>query len=194
MENLTNRTKSPGRNSSGSSQSDHTPLSGLAPAKESVGSLNGLQQFLKLHDALKSAYTNFQVCVLYMYLHNILRPHPYFQVSISPLFSDKFSHMLSVVHSIMACVLEVALADEIGHHVEELISYLSVTLLVDAPGSFLCLQQLLNALFGMNVATQQTHLYSPYLSSLPYTLQATLSPPLPRLFSSQMLYAIPLIM
>lgn len=77
------------------------------------------------------------------------------------------------VYSTMAAVLEVALAEEIGRHVKELISYLTVTLVVDTPGAFLCLQQLLNALFGMNVATQQTHLYSPYLSSLPYSLEAT---------------------
>ena len=74
----------------------------------------------------------------------------------------------------MAAVLEVALADEVGRHVEELISYLGVTLIVDTPGAFLCLQQLLNALFGMNIATQQTHLYSPYLSSLSYALDTPL--------------------
>ena len=77
-----------------------------------------------------------------------------------------------MVHSAMAAVLEVALADEVGRYVKELISYLAVTLAVDAPGAFLCLQQLINALIGMNVAAQQTHLYSPYLSSLPYVLEA----------------------
>jgi len=30
--------------------------------------------------------------------------------------------------------------------------------------------QLLNALFGMNAAAQHTHLYSPYISSLPYDI------------------------
>ena len=30
--------------------------------------------------------------------------------------------------------------------------------------------QLLNALFGLNTAAQHTHLYSPYISSLPYNL------------------------
>ena len=32
--------------------------------------------------------------------------------------------------------------------------------------------QLLNSLFGLNVAMQQTHVYSPFLCSLPYTLKA----------------------
>ena len=98
----------------------------------------------------------------------------FIKVSISPSSTDRFSNFLLTVHSSMAAVLEVALADEVGRHVEELISYLSVTLIVDTPGAFLCLQQLLNALFGMNIATQQTHLYSPYLSSLSYALDTPL--------------------
>lgn len=36
-----------------------------------------------------------------------------------------------------------SLAEEVGRHVEEITSYLSVTITVDASGALLCLQQVL---------------------------------------------------
>ncbi len=59
--------------------------------------------------------------------------------------------------------------------------------------------QLLNALFGLNVAAQHTHLHSPYISSLPYnlvTLQGwvwvCLSPPItpPTRSSARSVYGV----
>ena len=170
METALRVAKSPGSRSAQSAQSPQSPT----PSSSSVtlGNISGQPNFTKLYDALKSAYTTYQVNFLPSYLSVYLSVF-ISQVSISPSSTDRFSNFLHTVHSSVAAVLEVALTEEIGRHVEELISYLSVTLIVDTPGAFLCLQQLLNALFGMNIATQQTHLYSPYLSSLPYALDTT---------------------
>ncbi|XP_019850343.1 PREDICTED: huntingtin-like isoform X2 [Amphimedon queenslandica] len=129
------------------------------PIKEAIGSFNTNPHYLKLYHALNSAYINYKV-------------------SIDPLDEDKFTMFLCQVHHCLAGVFEVALAEEVGRHVEEIIMYLTATIKVDSPGALLCLQQKLNALFGMNVATQQTHLYSPFLSSLPYSLEALPNPPI----------------
>lgn len=65
------------------------------------------------------------------------------QVSIDQSVDDKFSSLLSQVHQCLAGVFEVSLAEEVGRHVEEITSYLSVTITVDASGALLCLQQVL---------------------------------------------------
>lgn len=84
--------------------------------------------------------------------------------------------------------LQVALAADVGKHVEELMTYFTHTFKVDPSGALLCVQQvtpslahgnlslacflfqLLNALFGMNAAAQHTFLHSPFLSSLTFDL------------------------
>ena len=63
------------------------------------------------------------------------------QVSIDPLDEDKFTMFLCQVHHCLAGVFEVALAEEVGRHVEEIIMYLTATIKVDSPGALLCLQQ-----------------------------------------------------
>lgn len=99
-----------------------TPRSLSAPTKDWVGRVVGMQHYLKMHDSLRAAHTNYQV-------------------SISPGAEDRFLGLLAAVHGCMAAVLEVVLADEIGRMVEEIVKYLAVTIQVDAPGALLCLQQ-----------------------------------------------------
>ena len=50
---------------------------------------------------------------------------------------------LCQVHHCLAGVFEVALAEEVGRHVEEIIMYLTATIKVDSPGALLCLQQVM---------------------------------------------------
>ena len=50
---------------------------------------------------------------------------------------------LSQLHHCLAGVLEVSLAEEAGRHVEEILSYISATISVDAPGALLCVQQVM---------------------------------------------------
>ena len=92
------------------------------PTKEWVGRVAGMQHYLKMHDSLRAAHTNYQV-------------------SISPGTEDRFLNLLAAVHGCLAAVLEVALAEEIGRLVEEIVKYIAVTIQVDAPGALLCLQQ-----------------------------------------------------
>ena len=89
--------------------------------------------------------------------------------------------------------MQIATANDIGKHVEEILGYIAYSIKVDSAGGILCVQQvyiythtmgslytevdlyftqLLNALFGLNVVAQRTHLHSPYMSSLPYDLSA----------------------
>ena len=64
-------------------------------------------------------------------------------MSINPSMEDKFSLFLSQLHHCLAGVLEVSLAEEAGRHVEEILSYISATISVDAPGALLCVQQVM---------------------------------------------------
>jgi len=123
----------------------------LVHLRDGIGQFAHMPHFLKVMDSCKAAYTNYQV-------------------SLAPVGEDKFSKMLVICHNTLAALLEVALADDVGKSVEELLGYLGITVKVDPSGSLLCVQQLLNALFGLNTAAQHTHLYSPYISSLPYDI------------------------
>ena len=90
--------------------------------------------------------------------------------------------------------MKAALADDVGKHVEEILGYIRHTIKVDPSGGLLCVQQvvrhyntsdslnahcyyvymqLLNALFGLNAASQHTYIYSPYISSLPYDIRSS---------------------
>lgn len=91
--------------------------------------------------------------------------------------------------------MKASLADDVGKHVEEILGYIRYTVKVDPSGGFLCVQQvsgltsnvsklqvnmcvnihvqLLNALFGLNAASQHTYIYSPYISSLPYDIRSS---------------------
>ena len=103
-------------------EGDLSPRLSSVPAKEWVGRVAGMQHYLKMHDSLKAAHTNYQV-------------------SISPGAEDRFLSLLAAVHGCLAAVLEVALAEEVGRMVEEIVKYVTVTIQVDAPGALLCLQQ-----------------------------------------------------
>lgn len=102
-----------------------------------------MPHYLKLYDALNSAYSNYKASNSsygnwFDWFNYII-----LQVSIDQSVDDKFSSLLSQVHQCLAGVFEVSLAEEVGRHVEEITSYLSVTITVDASGALLCLQQVL---------------------------------------------------
>jgi hypothetical protein len=117
--------------------------------RDGIGQFASLHPYLKIMDACRSAYTNYQV-------------------SLAAVGEDKFSRLLQSTHIMATTLLEVALAADVGKHVEELMAYFTCTFKVDPSGALLCVQQLLNALFGMNAAAQHTFIHSPYLSSLSY--------------------------
>lgn len=138
-------------------------LSGETPtkpplSKDGLGTFNQQSSYNNIYEACKSAYTNYQV-------------------SLQLVGEDKFSQLLLTVHTTLAGVLEFALASDVGKHVEELLGLLAVSVQVDPSGSLLCVQQLLNALFGMNTAAQHTPHFSPYITSLPYTPSTSVTLP-----------------
>ncbi|KAL5499651.1 hypothetical protein EMCRGX_G011104 [Ephydatia muelleri] len=143
MENMTQKIKG------GISLGGDTPTK-PSLSKDGLGTFNQQSSYNNIYEACKSAYTNYQV-------------------SLQLVGEDKFSQLLLAVHTTLAGVLEFALASDVGKHVEELLGLLAVSVRVDPSGSLLCVQQLLNALFGMNTAGQHTPLFSPYITSLPYT-------------------------
>lgn len=78
------------------------------------------------------------------------------QVSLAAVGEDKFSRLLQSTHNLATILLEVslppsllfarvclqvALAADISKHVEELMSYFTVTFQVDPSGALLCVQQ-----------------------------------------------------
>ncbi|CAI7995434.1 Huntingtin [Geodia barretti] len=121
--------------------------------RDGLGQFSSSQPHLKILDTCRSAYTNYQV-------------------SLARVGEDKFSRLLQSTHNLTTILMEVALAADVSKHVEELMSYFTITFTVDPSGALLCVQQLLNALFGMNAAAQHTPIHSPYLSSLPFELHS----------------------
>ncbi|CAG5125625.1 unnamed protein product, partial [Candidula unifasciata] len=103
--------------------------------KDSIGVFYNLPQYMKLFDVLKGSYSNFKT-------------------SLDLTSSDKFCGILRTTLTVLSQLLEIATLYDIGLVTEELLGYLKVTMALEPTWTVLCVQQLLKALFGTNLASQ----------------------------------------
>lgn len=103
--------------------------------KEGIGTFYNLPQYMKLYEVLKGAYSNYKI-------------------SLDLSSSDKFCSLVRTTLDVMAQLLEVCMLQDIGKHAEEILSYFKSTVVLEPTSTVLCVQQLLKALFGTNLASQ----------------------------------------
>nr|XP_055060920.1 huntingtin isoform X1 [Misgurnus anguillicaudatus] len=101
-----------------------------------LGSFYHLPTYLKLYDALRATHANFKVT---LDLHNT---------------NEKFGSFLRSVLDVLSQVLELATLNDIGKCVEEILGYLKACFSREPTMATVCVQQLLKALFGTNLASQ----------------------------------------
>ncbi|KAJ7336620.1 hypothetical protein OS493_011839 [Desmophyllum pertusum] len=127
------------------------------PPKSSIGMFHHLPHYMKLYEIIKGAYSNNQVTLI-------------------GSGQDKFCQFLAATLDALSVLLEVTAFADIGKHVEEIIGYLQVCVKLEATKTFLCVQQLLRAMFGVNALSQpeliQTPLVPPCLAYSHVTLPA----------------------
>ncbi|KAL3192992.1 hypothetical protein MRX96_058498 [Rhipicephalus microplus] len=99
-----------------------------------LGHFSSLPQYMKLYEVLKSAHSNYKV-------------------SLDAGSSEKFLGLLKAVLVTMGQILEVAQLQDLNRHVEELLSYLRLSMTVEPLTTVQCVRQLLKALFGTNLTS-----------------------------------------
>ncbi|MFT7807444.1 huntingtin isoform X1 [Arapaima gigas] len=102
----------------------------------SLGSFCHLPPYLKLYDVLKATHANYKVT---LDLHNT---------------SEKFGSFLRSALDVLSQLLELATLHDIGKCVEEILGYLKSCFSREPTMATICVQQLLKALFGTNLASQ----------------------------------------
>ncbi|KAH9487495.1 hypothetical protein Btru_075739 [Bulinus truncatus] len=103
--------------------------------KDCVGSFFNIPQYMKLFEILRGSYSNFKT-------------------TLDLTSSDKFCTILRTTLTVLSQLLEIATLYDIGKVTEEILGYLKVTMALEPTWTVLCVQQLLKALFGTNLASQ----------------------------------------
>ncbi|GFO37998.1 huntingtin-like [Plakobranchus ocellatus] len=103
--------------------------------RDGVGVFYNIPQYMKLFDIIRGSYSNFKT-------------------SLDLTSSDKFCTMLKAVLTVLSQLLEIATLYDVGKVTEELLGYLKVTMSLEPTWTVQCVQQLLKALFGTNLASQ----------------------------------------
>ncbi|XP_067297352.1 huntingtin isoform X3 [Pseudorasbora parva] len=101
-----------------------------------LGSFYHLPPYLKLYDALRATHANYKVT---LDLHNT---------------NEKFGGFLRSALDVLSQLLELATLHDIGKCVEEILGYLKSCFSREPTMATVCVQQLLKALFGTNLASQ----------------------------------------
>ncbi|XP_051558825.1 huntingtin-like isoform X1 [Myxocyprinus asiaticus] len=101
-----------------------------------LGSFYHLPTYLKLYDALRATQANYKVT---LDLHNT---------------NEKFGSFLRSALDVLSQLLELATLHDIGKCVEEILCYLKSCFSREPTMATVCVQQLLKALFGTNLASQ----------------------------------------
>ncbi|XP_071090376.1 huntingtin-like isoform X1 [Haliotis cracherodii] len=103
--------------------------------KDGLGIFYSLPQYMKVYEMLRGAYSNYKI-------------------SLDLNSSDKFCNLLKVTLAVFSQILEIATLFDIGKYAEEFLGYLKSTMTMEPTFTVLCVQQLLKALFGTNLANQ----------------------------------------
>ncbi|XP_052401425.1 huntingtin isoform X2 [Carassius gibelio] len=101
-----------------------------------LGSFYHLPPYLKLYDALRATHANYKVT---LDIHNT---------------NEKFGSFLRSTLDVLSQLLEMATLHDIGKCVEEILGYLKSCFSREPTMATVCVQQLLKALFGTNLASQ----------------------------------------
>uniref|UniRef100_T1IW53 Huntingtin n=1 Tax=Strigamia maritima TaxID=126957 RepID=T1IW53_STRMM len=106
----------------------------IKPASASIGlgAFHGLPHYLRMFEVLKSSYSNYKL-------------------TLDMQGSERFSALLRTCLDVMSQLLEISTMTEVGEHAEEILSYLKSTITMEAMPTLRCVQQLLKALFGINL-------------------------------------------
>uniref|UniRef100_A0A672KV16 Huntingtin n=1 Tax=Sinocyclocheilus grahami TaxID=75366 RepID=A0A672KV16_SINGR len=120
-------------NTGRSADSTATPA---ANKSTTLGSFYHLPPYLKLYDALRATHANYKVT---LDLHNT---------------NEKFGSFLRSALDVLSQLLEMATLHDIGKCVEEILGYLKSCFSREPTMATVCVQQLLKALFGTNLASQ----------------------------------------
>ncbi|XP_043091608.1 huntingtin isoform X2 [Puntigrus tetrazona] len=123
----------------GEANTGRTADSTVTPAvnkSTTLGSFYHLPPYLKLYDALRATHANYKVT---LDLHNT---------------NEKFGSFLRSALDVLSQMLELATLHDIGKCVEEILGYLKSCFSREPTMATVCVQQLLKALFGTNLASQ----------------------------------------
>ncbi|XP_064465594.1 huntingtin-like [Ornithodoros turicata] len=102
----------------------------------------------------KSQISNFASLPHYLRLHDVLRAaHSTYKVSLDSSSCEKFSGLLKAALETVGQILEVAQLQDVNRCVEELLSFLKLSIGVEPQATVQCVRQLLKALFGTNLAS-----------------------------------------
>uniref|UniRef100_UPI00358E7878 huntingtin isoform X3 n=1 Tax=Myxine glutinosa TaxID=7769 RepID=UPI00358E7878 len=132
---VTSPKKATEQSSAGAKPTD-VPAGATSKTAPHLGTFHNLPPYIRLYDILKATYTNYKVSL------DLLNAN------------EKFGSFLSVVLDVLAQLLEIATLQDVGKHAEEILGYLKSSFSREPTATTLCVQQLLKALFGTNIAGQ----------------------------------------
>ncbi|XP_034944553.1 huntingtin [Chelonus insularis] len=107
----------------------------LKIGKDPLGAIYNLPHYMKLHDILKAAHTNYNSTI---------------DVNASQMYLG----LLNATLEVLSQILEIASTYEARKIAEEILNYLESTLTLSIAMSIKCVQQLLKSLFGMNLSAR----------------------------------------
>ncbi|XP_049777630.1 huntingtin [Schistocerca cancellata] len=121
-----------------------------------IGLFASSAHYMKLYDAVKSAYTNYKI-------------------TLDSGASQKFVCLLNATLETLSQLLEIATLHEGGRLAEEILSYLRLTVIIAPTATVKCVQQLLKCLFGTNLSAQWEDADEKKFSSAPVGSQVPVS-------------------
>ncbi|KAJ8247772.1 hypothetical protein GJAV_G00250130 [Gymnothorax javanicus] len=133
---LTGAPMSPKRGSEGNPGRAADTAGNATLKSTTLGSFYHLPTYLKLYEVLRATHANYKVTL---------------DLSSS---SDKFGCFLRSALDVLSQLLELALLQDIGKCVEEILGYLKSCFSREPTMATVCVQQLLKTLFGTNLASQ----------------------------------------
>lgn len=75
--------------------------------RDGLGQFAHLPHYMKIYDAIKAAYGNYQVQACRVTADEVITHELYVQVTLVAIGEDKFSKLLQVCHDALASLLEV---------------------------------------------------------------------------------------
>lgn len=114
-------------------------IGSLRSGKELIGTFVGIPHYMKIHDILKAAHSNYLVTLQHE-------------------ASEMYVSLLNATLDVLSQILEIAFVNEAGRIAEEVLYYLKTTVVLSPTATVRCVQQLLKCLFGTNVCAQWSEL------------------------------------
>ncbi|XP_046850180.1 huntingtin-like isoform X3 [Xenia sp. Carnegie-2017] len=100
-----------------------------------LGQFHHLPHYHRLYETVKGVFSNYKVNLKFNE-------------------EEKFVKLLKTILTVFAMLLELVTFSDLGKNMEEIIGYFQATVKCEAATTFLCVQQTLRAIFGVNIAAQ----------------------------------------